>query len=235
MKIYTKFTALVVISCIPFLSTARAQLITYQTITDFEGSTLNFSKSSLAGSNKAEVFYNILGIYSLTYRFYSTSTASTTSNLSAKFGEWNAGTKVLVGTITDFGVLSIPGPNSWTNTTSIEDEFGDITTFKYYDKTITFTSLYTADPSKEYAMLLHNTSTTSSTPFGVGVTNSDLFRFGQAFTGTSIMDEDFTFSEIVIIPLPVPEASTTAAFASCGLVGILAALRRRQKQNQVAA
>jgi hypothetical protein len=239
-----QFLFLIVASSLAFLGTARAQLVTYETISTWDGSVSTFQKSISTASTRAEIFTKVLAISSITYTLFPSSNQAAQGTLTAKFGEWNSTSKALVpGTITDFGSFTIPAYNLWTGSVRIYDPVDPIdlslySDYSYYNLVFSFPTLHLTDPTKSYAMVLKNT-TSSTSSYALGVNALDPFSFGQSFNGANTYDEDYTFSQIVVVPLgnivPVPEASTTAAFAACGLVGALVALRRRQKQKLVAA
>ncbi|MFA5265478.1 MAG: hypothetical protein WC378_16795 [Opitutaceae bacterium] len=234
MKPFSKLIALIAASCIAFLGTARAQLVTYQTLTTWSGSAITFD----SGITMGETFNNILAVSSITYTFVTASTPSAAGTLSAAFGQWKVDPEhpngAFVGTPFDFGIISIPSSSSWTDSVTRGS-----TVYPIYNAVFSFGSFYLTDPTKTYALMLTNTGADSS--FALGLNNSNPFTYGQSYDGDGgYSNKDYAFSQIVLVPndghvVPVPEASTTAAFAGCGLVGILAALRRRQKQHKVAA
>ncbi len=220
-----KFFLVLAASSIAFLGTARAQVITVETVSTWTGSFNAFGAVGDASSVRAETFHYIKGISSVTFRFFTANATSLRPGLlSAKFGEWDSATRSIIGTPIDFGILSIPAPNSWANST-----YNPVTDLnsKYFDQTISFGSLYATDPFKTYAIVLKNT-VAQNISIALGLNDLDVLSFGQSFDGLSIANKDYTFSQLIV---EVPEASTTAAFAGCGLVGVLVALRRRQKQK----
>jgi len=124
-------------------------------------------------------------------------------------------------------------------------------TFSNYSYTFDFTSIsdslinatygYLTDSTKSYALMLTNT-TGSSTNLGLGLNDSDTFAYG--YKGTVGSGEDWVFSQIVVAPgnqdlVPVPESSTVASLVVgamvFGLVGYRMNQRRRAAVTPVVA
>lgn len=226
--------------CFVFGSLAHAQLVTYQTVSDYSGS----SQYSLpAGKKAGQTFSNILAISSLTYNFFNSGSSSATS-LTATFAKWN-GTGGFTGftqasrytTIQDFGTFTVPAftgvnQNGWTSLTNTHG------TYNTFQQTFNFGSLYLTDPDSIYALLLSNESA-STTSIGIGF-SADSFEFGDAAVGLGSLTQDYTFAQIVVIPndgehsipiTPVPETSTVVLLSCAALVGLLVAVRLRQRRQ----
>jgi len=245
MSARTRFSALFSVGFLTFVTSLSAQLITYQTQTDYSGSVSTFGTSG-SSQTRGQIFSDVSAVKSMTYNFFAGSgfgnLASATS-LSAVFGEWNTGTNSFVsGTTVSFGTIVIPASGSagWNSTLSMT---GD--SFANYSYTFNLASLssslvhstfgYLTDSSKSYALMLRNV-TGSFTNLGLGLSNDDLFGYGYA-RGQS--DYDYVFSQIVVAPgsqtlVPIPETGTVVSLAALVLVAGLAALRVRQRRLQAA-
>lgn len=219
------------------VSSARAQLVTYETQTGYSGSALTFSSF---GGVVGQTFTNVSAVASMTYNFFAGSGNGNVSNatsLSAVFGEWN-GSSFVGGTSVSFGTISVPAStdNSWTNNLSITN--GAYRNFSYaFDLTtlsgplINATYGYLTDSSKTYALIL--TDQTGSTNLALGGNFSGAFAYGAAYPLGGATD--MVFSQIVVAPgnqplVPVPEASTVASLATAALVAGLVIFRQRQRR-----
>lgn len=243
MSARTKFASLISVGFLTFALPLSAQLITYQTQTDYSGSVSTFGTSG-SSKTRGQIFTDVSAVKSMTYNFFAGSgfgnLASTTS-LSAVFGEWNTGTNSFVsGTEVSFGMIVIPASGSagWSSTLALT---GDA--FANYSHTFNLAGLssslvhstygYLTDSAKSYALMLTNV-TGSFTNLGLGLSNDDLFGYGYA-RGQS--DYDYVFSQIVVAPgsqtlVPIPETGTVVSLAALVLVAGLAVLRVRQRRLQ---
>lgn len=255
MKLPPTFRLLLAASSIAFAVSAHAQLQTYETISNYSGSS---QQSILNNRSVGQVFTELLGIQSLTYNFFNNG-ASTATTLSAVFAEWNGsstpGTSGISTTVfgrydvlVDFGEFEVNAfqgvnQNRWT---TLHNDFGSYNTFEY---TFDFSTLlesvggvYMLNPTKTYAMILSNSSG-ATTSFGVGFVSKPeeeeilptSFTNGYAGIGLNSFSSDYTFSQISVIPSSaVPESSTVAAFLGAALVGGLVTFRLRQRRQQLA-
>lgn len=238
-----------------FLNPLMAQVQTLETQTGYGGSVQTWTGNSGAASRKAQVFTSVEAVSLLTYNFFAGTGGSplgTTqaANFTAQFGEWNQATNNLANVLVDFGAFTVPsntavGEEAWS---SVLSETGE--SFANWSKTFDFTTQLGLDPvlglvtdaSKSYAMLLTITNWTSSTNIGLGVNDSDYYLgldnapllFPNGYFGNSLAGNDYVFSQISIVPAPVPEASTVAAMIGAAFIAGLVGLRIRQRR-QVAA
>ncbi len=240
-KVLTPLAVLLGLSALA--ATSSAQLVTYETLSTWNGSvqTLN------ANAAYVQTFSNVTEIQSMTFRF-TASSSSTLSSVNAYFAEWDSSTNAVVGaqlmTLGSGGVVSVPASGDWT-TTFVDSNGTSHTGFDYQ-----FNLNYTTDPLKTYALIL-NTSTAT----GVGIASvipSTTFAYGSAATifggvtdynslatagatngAYSLSYQDWGFSQIVVAPYvsPIPESRTAAALFSVMFVGMLACRRRYQPRD----
>lgn len=235
-------TKIIFVAAILFalLSPARAQVQTYNTQPFYSGSTTTFS----AGVTLGQTFTNVLAVHSMTYNFFlGTGGATSAVNLTAVFGQWDSASASFIGgTTVDFGTIPIPASEDWTETLN-----GVYPTFEYnFDLTnpdllVEYPSLldsvlgYETSASSVYALMLTNEG--AATNLALGQSNSpNAFTFGQAYQGGGPGDyfRDWTFSQINVVPAPVPEASTVAALLGAAFIAGLVGLRLRQRRQLTA-
>lgn len=203
---------------------------------------------------QGEVFTNVLAIEKMTYSLFTTSGANpVVANLRATFGEWNTASNSFTGPTIEFSTpsptadathlsdLHVPAISSWDSVNIGGDD--------YSTWSITFDitaanggSLYSTSATKTYALLITQVTglgnfTAGNLKFGIGQTASESdFQFGYGIVGSSTgsfaaTGYDFTFSQIVITPGPIPEASTVAALFALALVAGLVVFRVRQQRK----
>ncbi|HWA85149.1 MAG TPA: hypothetical protein VG710_02910 [Opitutus sp.] len=241
MKALAKFLPALAATCFAFSSYSRAQLVTYETVSQYAG-TSNYSLSSnptaYSLSNTAgETFTGIVGIQSLTYAFFGSPGADTT--LSAKFAAWNGNTSaggslnpLNYVTVQDFGTFTVNqftgvDQNGWTHITNTNG------TFNSFEQTFDFGTELSLNATSTYAMLITN-QTGSTTNFGIGYA-FDSFDSGSAGIGLGSPIQDYTFSQIVVEPAPpVPESSTVASILAALFVAGIVTYRIRQRRQQLA-
>jgi hypothetical protein len=246
MKPAAHFFAVLAATLVALAAPLRAQLVTYETETQtgYTGSVTTFGASG-SGATKGEIFTNVSAVASLTYNFFAGSgngNVSSATNLTATFGEWN-GSAFVGGTTVSFGTITVPASTdvTWVNNLSITGG-----AFRNFSTTFDFTTLssplinatygYLTSASKNYALMLTNTS--GNTNLGLGLNTADIFTFG--YKGFAESGEDWVFSQIIVAPgdqqlTPVPEASTVASAAALAMVGALVGFRVRQRRQLVAA
>ena len=237
MKTLSRLILASLMVCGASVSVARAQLVTYQTVSTWKGSVITFNDPAdptppLNGSFLAQTFSNVLGIASMTYNFFSASGISGAGQLQATFGQWNTATNQFVGPTVDFGIIDIPSSSAWTSTVKV-----GATTYSTFTSTLSFADLYATDPTKTYSILFQNTLV-GATDFGLGLNNSNPFIYGGSTDGFgSNSTKDYAFQQIVVVPndgthiLPVPEASTVASIFAVAFVAGLVAFRLRQRRQ----
>jgi len=254
MKPSFRFLSLAAASAALF-TLASAQVQTLHTQTGYGGSVQTWTGNSGAASRKAQVFTSVEAVALLTYNFFAGSGGSPlgttqSADFTAQFGEWNPLTNNLSNVLVDFGSFTVPpntsgGAEAWSTVLS---ETGGA--FANWSQTFDFTTQLGMDPvlglvtdaSKTYAMLLTITNYTSSTNIGLGVNDSDYYLgldeapllFPNGYSGSPTSGTDYVFSQISIVPAPVPEASTVAAMIGAAFIAGLVGLRLRQRR-QVAA
>lgn len=221
MKTLHKLLLLAAASCGALVSSSRAQLVTYETVSSYNGSGLAGFGS---GTARFETFTNIEAISSLTYNFFKSGVSSTTSTFNATFSEW---TGASWSTVQNFGSFVVPDSSSWSSLTNGNG------TFATHAQTFNFGTLLVTDPLKTYGLILTNTG--AATNFGIGVV-SNAFAYGS--TGIFETNDDYTFSQIVVVPggnfvpvTPVPEPATVASMLGATLVAGLVGLRVRQRRQ----
>jgi hypothetical protein len=225
MKPFAKILCVSTAALLACLNSAKAQLVTYETISAYDGSSITGFGTLVSNSTRGETFTNIEAISSLTYNFFKAGTNSTSASFSAVFSEWNAGNSTW-STLQNFGSFTVPASTSWGSLTNTNG------TFATFAQTFSFGSLLITDPTKTYALLLTNTTGTN-TNFGIG-TVFDSFTYGS----TAVIDggNDYTFSQIVVVPggntVPVPEPATIASlFAATFVVGLVSFRVRQRRQG----
>lgn len=235
-KLLSFFSAI----CFAFVSSSSAQLQTYETQTLYTGSTITFNAGGapLGGDTLGQTFSNVSAVASMTYNFF---TASSTAgdNLTAVFGQWNAGTESFIGgTTVSFGTINIPASNTWTETlganATFEYEFDLLSLSETFPSLIDATYGYLTSSSSTYALMLTNTG--GPTNLALGQTNTNAFAYGQAYLGGGEYSRDWTFSQIVVAPgnqniVPIPESSTVAALLGTAFVAGLVGFRVRQRRQ----
>lgn len=227
---------------------AKAQLLTYETVQPWEGSAISFSGSG-SGATRGQLFTSVSAVKSLTFLFFTNSTAATTS-LQAAFGEWNTATNTFVaGSSVSFGTIVIPPSSSWAELNTLLDgidpdlnnAYADGNPTNAYAHTFDLSAItstlvhatygYLTNSSKTYALMLTNVSGTN-TGLALGLTNEDEFAFGYARGFTA---QDWAFAQITVAPgnqqlVPIPESSTAAMAGSVMLVAFLVNSRMRQRR-----
>ncbi len=237
------------------LNPVAGQVQTLETQTGYAGSVQVWTGNSGAASRKAQVFTDVEAVALLTYNFFAGTGGSplgTTkaANFTAQFGEWNPATNNLANVLVDFGSFTVPpntseGAEAWSSTLS---ETGE--SFANWSHSFDFTARVGLDPvlglitdaSKSYAMLLTITNWTTTTNIGLGVNESDFYRdldgeallFPNGYYGNPLSGNDYVFSQISIVPAPVPEASTVAAMIGAAFIAGLVGLRIRQRRQLAA-
>jgi hypothetical protein len=237
MNIIFKNLSAAVATLAAFAGSAFAQLQTFETQSEYQGSVFTFNAP---GSVLGETFANVSAVKSMTYNFFAGSGnggVSTASSLTAVFGEWN-GSAFVSGTTVSFGTISIPASDSGSWST-LTNGFGSFNTFEYaLDLTTVNSGLinptfgYLTDFTKTYALMLTNVSGSN---LGLGLTNTNAFAFGA----TNLGFNDWAFAQIVVAPgdqqlVPVPESSTVALAATGALVAGLVGFRIRQRRRAAA-
>lgn len=243
MKTHTKILVLAA-TCFAFLSISRAQIVTYQTVSNYSG-TSNYSIASdptpLQQSNTAgQTFTNLYGISSLTYNFFGAPGVNTT--LTAVFAKWNSGDQAdptNYSVVHNFGTFTVNqytgvNQNGWsqiTNGNGTFNTFAQQFSFSNLAEDVNvLTTWFETSPTATYALLLTNT-TGSTTPFGLGFA-ANSFSYGAARVGVDSGSQDYTFSQIAVVTTnPVPESSTVAAILGCLLVAALVVFRIRQQRQ----
>jgi len=246
MKIHTKFPAIAAI-CLALAPLIHAQVQTYQTVSNYAG-TSNFSVPSdpiayQSDNTAGETFTNLYGISSLTYNFFGSPAANTT--LSAEFAVWNGSgdnfDPANYVVVHDFGTFTVnqfvaPNANGWTTLTNGHGSFN--TFAQQFDfsnlaeDSNPLTSYFETSPSATYALLVTNTTGTT-TNFGIGFSGNS-FSFGTALIGVGSVTQDYTFSQIAVVTTdPVPESSTIASVLALVLVAGLVIFRLRQRKQQL--
>lgn len=224
------------------MTSAQAQIETYDTRPYYEGSTTTFS----AGTTIGQTFTNVLAVQSMTYNFFQgTGSLSGPVTLEAVFGQWNMSTSSFIAgtTVTFTGGASIDAANTWNST--LVNGHGSYPTFEYtFDLSNTAlwsdpntllnnTTGYETNAGNVYALMLTNSG--ASTNLALGQTNtSSAFSFGQAYQGGGDYFRDWTFAQLNVVPVPTPESSTVASIAAALLVAGLMVLRLRQRRQQLA-
>jgi hypothetical protein len=247
MKTYTKYLGLIAASCIAFSGVARAQAITISDDTpSWDGSVINFNKAGSFDQGEGEAITNAIAIQSVTYTFASTQlTSAAGGTLAASLVQWNGtsfGTAAYT-TIASLGTVNIPAPDTWTQSVAYD---GGVTTVFEQSFNLSFTDQANLNPNDIYAVLLTNTSSTSSLTFGLGEIDSglsgtgtqDLFDGLKQTGGVNTLNDpgtNWTFSDVSFVPrnnaLPAPEPATVAAWAGLILVAGLVFYRLRQQQG----
>jgi len=226
MKNYAKTLLLVAATCFALVSTSKAQLVTFETISSWTNSVQTFTANRFF----AQTFTGVTEVQSMTYRFASSSNSFGSLNLTATFVEWNGGSTVATSvgtTVQSVGTITIPGSGSWS--------YDSGRNTYYYDYQLVLNQATDAD--KTYAMLLQ--TSTAGSPIGLSFTNSDAFEYGtlaQQYSTTgvaSIPFQDWGFAQLVVAPYvaPTPESGTMAAIAGAVLVAGLVGLRLRQRRQ----
>jgi hypothetical protein len=225
-------------------ATAQVQTSTVDTRPSYAGSAITFNSNGTLG----EAFNNVSAIKSMTYDFFAGTGGNTSSTqLSAVFGQWNPGTGFVSGTTVSFGTITIPPANggAWASTLTNGPANNTYANFAYtFDLTSLSSNLvdptygYLTNPNSTYALLLTNTG--SADGLALGLTNVDAFSSGYAYPTGFFDGSDWTFAQLVYVPGNVslnstPEPATVAAMCGLALVGALAILRRRQRQLALVA
>jgi len=226
-----------------FAVSAQAQLVTYETQSAYDGSSITFTASG-SNASRGQIFTDVSAVAKMTYNFFTgTSGNATATTLTATFGEWNTATNTFVsGTTVSFGTITIPASNSgsWTTLTNAN---GTFITYEYAFDLTTLTSAlvnsqygYLTDSTKSYALMLSNT-TGVATGLALGLTNDDVFAYGSA---RGFSDYDWSFSQIVVAPgsqslTPIPESGTVASIAVGVMVAGLVGFRMNQRRRVSAA
>lgn len=225
-------TLILAAASLAFVGSAKAQLMTYETLSSWSGNVITFNSN---GATMGQTFSNVTAISSMTYTFVSASNASAAGTLQATFGEWN-GSSFVNGTTTDMGIINVPSSSTWATDPNGATLVRNATTYYAFNSTLSFNSLYLTNPSKTYAMMLTNTSG-GATSFGLGLVLPDSgFSYGSGYPFSGV--GDWAFSQIVLTPAdltPVPESSTVAAIFGTTLVAGLAGFRARQRRKNAAA
>ncbi len=234
MNTSAKTISLIAATLLAFITPAKAQLQTFETVSVWAGSNFTFG----TGSTMGQTFSNVYAVKSMTYNFFATGTAAATT-LTATFGQWN-GAGFIGGTTVSFGTINIPASNSgfWSPLNTTYGLANNINTFAYTLDLATLSSGlidttygYLTNPGSTYALMLTNT-TGSATNLGLGLTNTDAFPFGATNFGFN----DWAFAQLVVAPTnPVPESSTVASVATGLLVAGLVGYRVRQRRNSAGA
>jgi hypothetical protein len=237
MNTSAKTISLLAATLLAFVTSAKAQLQTYETVSAWTGSNFTFS----AGATQGQTFSNLYAVKSMTYNFFTTGVAAAT-NLTAVFGQWN-GSSFISGTTVSFGTITIPASNggSWSTLNTTYGLANNVQTFAYTLDLATFSGSpisggsinsingYLTNPANTYALMLTNTGGNSN--LGLGLTNSNVFAYGATQFGFN----DWAFSQLVVSPTPtIPESSTVASVAAGLLVAGLVGYRVRQRRNQSA-
>ncbi|MBS0633409.1 MAG: hypothetical protein JSS11_15985 [Verrucomicrobia bacterium] len=225
MKNYAKTLLLVAATCFALVSTSKAQLVTYETISSWTNSVQTFTANQFF----AQTFTGVTEVQSMTYRFASSSNSFGSLNLTATFVEWNGGSSVgtAVGTtVQSVGTITIPGSSSWS--------YDNARSTYYYDYQIVLNQATSG--TQTYAMLLQ--TSTGGSPIGLSYTNTDAFSYGtlaQQYPGSFVLAnpfQDWGFAQLVVAPVvPTPESGTMAAIAGAVLVAGLVGLRLRQRRQ----
>ncbi|WP_438481452.1 hypothetical protein [Oleiharenicola lentus] len=232
------------------IGSANAQMVTLQTVQDYDGSIQQFNNNQ----SLTQTFRNVTGVETMTYRFVSNSISTTyATTLEAYFVEWDPSLNRAVGTPiwSPVTLQVIPASNTvgWSLYTDRngEDYLG-------YDYTLT-PSQNALNSSATYAMILRavsNTGPGATTRIGLQVISDtyngnprDSFAFGAAYqlggtSGYSTLtsssssaisnNSDFGFQQLVITPVPEPStaAACFAALFVTGLVGRRLYVKRQQ-------
>lgn len=226
MKNYAKTLLLVAATCFALVSTSKAQLVTFETISSWTNSVQTFTANQFF----AQTFTGVTQVQSMTYRFASSSNSFGPLNLTANFVQWNtAGNTVATAvgtTVQSVGTITIPGSTSWS--------YDSVRNTYYYDYQIVLNQATSA--TQTYAMLLQSATNSS---IGLSFTNSNAFAYGamaQQFDATNVGTLpffDWGFSQLVVAPYvaPTPESGTVAAIAGVVLVAGLVGLRLRQRRQ----
>lgn len=204
------------------VGSSKAQLVTYETISRWSGSLITLS----AHTTYAQVFTNVRQVESMTYLFASYNNTGTLGrDFTASFVEWNPTTNTVANVLHSFGTISLAAPNTWNSADSITI-VGDEGPETYFTNKLTLNIHQITSPTKTYALLMTSQSTTSKV--GFTLTNNNAFAFGYALGYSAF---DWGFSQLVVEPGPVPEASTIAAVLACALVAGLVGFRIRQQRR----
>ncbi len=224
------------------LSTAHAQLDTFDTRPVYGGSAVVLT----SGSNMGQVFSSVYAVQQMTYNFFA-GTGNVTGNttMSVTFGEWNNSLGSFVsGTTVSFNSITINSPTNdpgaWTTLLPGNEAPYQNTSATFDLRSISSPLIdssigYLTDPSKSYALVLKNTGAT--TGLSLGLTPANDFTYGYGFPdGFGFTSKDWTFAQLVIATdpeqltlTPVPESSTVAAIAGATFLTGLVIKRRRQK------
>ncbi len=232
-------------------SKASAQLVTYETISDWAGGVYTLN----GNVGYSQTFSQITAIESLTYRFAASAYSTLPVTLDYYFTEWNATTNRAVGAAPIMeGTFILPSSGNamsseWTFQ-SLGGLGGGVLTYDWQ-----FNMGLTTDPTKSYAMVLRTATNTNSVGLATASysnAESDGFTLGGAYSTYGVTDysnllntsagpalgasfNDWGFSQIVVAPYvtPVPEPRTTAAIIAAIFVCAMV-LRRKLKERQAA-
>lgn len=248
MKTYTLKPARLLVAALALIGlSASAQIITtFETISDYTGSTISFA------NNRAltQTFSNVLQVQSMTYRFVRTSGAATAADtLNYYFVEWDTNTNRAT-TLIQSGALSVPGIGSFTSYNYPDPDTNDPIPYMGYDYLFNL-NFTTGVASKTYAMILVGTSGSSDLSMQLIDTN-DNFQWGSAYrtdltngytfstmqstsgSGYAPAGTDWGFAQIVVELGPVPEPATAAAGIGAVLIAGLVGFRTLQRRRALA-
>lgn len=222
MSTVTKTLSIFAATLFAFVGSARAQLVTYETISSWTGSVITLT----SGQAYAQTFSNVSQVASMTYLFASYNNVGTAAaTFSASFVEWNTTTNTAGAVVQSLGTLTVPASNTWTDFVA-----GDEGSIYTYGLEVTLNEV--TDPLKSYALVL--TSNQTRTLMGFTLTNSDAFSHGYAYSNGNYTGLDWGFSQLVVEPAgltPIPESGTVAGIAAGVLVAGLVGFRLRQRKQ----
>lgn len=220
----TRLQILFVSAVFAVAGSARAQVVTYETISQWSGSVITLT----SGQSYAQTFSNVLQVESMTYKFASyNNTSSSATTFSAAFVEWNVGSNTAGALVQNLGTINLPPSNTWTEFTTFTVD-GEDTNIFTYELPITLNAITSA--STTYALVL--TANQQRNNLGFTLTNNNAFNHGHA-VGYSAFD--WGFSQIAVEPAPIPEASTVVSLMGVCFAAGLVGLRLRQRRQLAAA